>query len=92
MSRLKSPWLALWPVPGTVTATKAAVLSTSLIVSVPPTVEAVPSGCVPFRTPASSVTAPLMVPPITAASFVPSMLTVMTWVVPSAVATVMLSV
>jgi len=45
-----------------------------------------------LATPLASVTPPLVVPPMTAASFMPLMVTVTTWAVPSAVVTVKVSV
>ena len=65
-----------------------AVPSTSVLVSVP---VAVGVPVLALATPPASVTAPVFVPEITAASFAPVMVTVTTWLVPSAAFTVKVS-
>ena len=75
---MKVPWL---PVVPACTTKVGAVLSTSLAVSVPPVVIA-------LLVSSTATTALLN----TEASSVPLMVTVITWVVPSVVATAMLSV
>ena len=63
-------------------ATKVAALSTSVMVKAP----------LVLRAALVSVNAPVVTPPITAASLVPVMLTVTDWVVPSALTAVNVSV
>ncbi len=75
--------------PAAATVKLLAALSTSVSVSVPVAV-GVPG--VPLATPPASTTVPLEVPEITAASLLPSMVTVTICWVPSAVVTVKVSV
>ena len=73
------------------TVKELGVPSTSVVVKVPVAV-GVPAMALELASLPASITVPALVPPITAASFLPSIVTLTTWAVPSAAVTVKVSV